>query len=208
VNDLGNYRPISLLNTIYKLFAAVVKRRLESKLDKYLQDTQFGFRKHRGTADALQCVRRIIDKGEMTGSKTLLVLLEWEKAFDKVNQEGLFKALQRMNVPAKFVNIIKSMYNEPSFFVEIEGYTSAIRQQESGIRQGCPLSPYLFIVLMTVLFHDVYHHTDRKSQRRHMLTTNRVKGANFDAVLYADDTICVSDNETTMNKLLKVLEDE
>ena len=111
-----------------------------------------------------------------------------------------------MNVPEKFINVIKAMYNKPSFFVEVEGHASEVHQQESGIRQGCPLSPYLFVILMTVLFHDVYHHTDRKSQQEHKLTQNRVKGANFDAVLYADDTICVSENETTMNTLLQVLE--
>ena len=51
--DLANYRPISLLNSIYKLYTALIQKRLADKLDQHLQITQFGFRKKRGTADAL-----------------------------------------------------------------------------------------------------------------------------------------------------------
>ena len=116
MDDLGNYWPISLLSTMYKLLAAIIKKRLENKIDKYLQQTQHGFRKKRGMADAMQCIRRIVDKGEMTETKTILVLLDWEKTFDKVEHEGLFQALRRMNIPTKFINVIRAVYNKPTFF--------------------------------------------------------------------------------------------
>ena len=59
-----NYRPISLLNTLYKLFAAILQRRIAARLDKHLQKTQFGFRRNKGTADAVYLVRRIAEFGE------------------------------------------------------------------------------------------------------------------------------------------------
>ncbi len=59
-----NYRPISLLNTLYKLFAAILQRRIAAKLDKHLQKTQFGFRRNKGTADAVHLVRRVAEYGE------------------------------------------------------------------------------------------------------------------------------------------------
>ena len=62
--DLTNYRPISLLNSIYKLYASMIKRRLTSKLEPYLSKTQYGFRKRRSTAEAIAIIRRIICKGE------------------------------------------------------------------------------------------------------------------------------------------------
>ena len=74
-----NYRPISLLNTIYKLYAAIVHNRLATVIDPYLQKTQYGFRKSKGTADAIHCVRRIAEYGEITGNTLYLVLLDWEK---------------------------------------------------------------------------------------------------------------------------------
>ena len=100
-----------MLNTIYKLFACIVQERIADKLDRYLQKTQYGFRKKRGTADALHYIRRMVDKGEMTGAKTLLVLLDWEKAFDKVIHEKLIIALERMNIPRKLVALIRDMYS-------------------------------------------------------------------------------------------------
>lgn len=60
--DLGNYRPISLLNSFYKIMAVILQKRIAEKLDEHLQATQYGFRKKRGTTDALQCIRRITRK--------------------------------------------------------------------------------------------------------------------------------------------------
>lgn len=78
----SNYRPMSLLNSMYKLFAAIIQKRLAAKLDKHLQQTQYGFRANRSTADALYLIRRIMEYGEKTTNPLMLVLLDWEKAFD------------------------------------------------------------------------------------------------------------------------------
>ena len=163
---------------------------------------QFGFRQNRGTADAIHCIRRIVDKGESTRTPTILLLLDWEKAFDKVSQLGLMGALERMNVDDKMRRVIGALYRNPTFKVEIDGNSSGWYEQKAGIRQGCPLSPYLFVVLMTVMFADVHRFLGR-STREH-----RVLGADFDEVLYADDTICISEDARTMNKLIKGIEDE
>ncbi len=64
-------------------------------MEPWLQNMQYGFRKKRSTGDAIQCVRRVVDKGESTRTPTILVLLDWEKAFDRVSQEGLLDALAR-----------------------------------------------------------------------------------------------------------------
>ena len=101
-----NYRPISLLNKLYKLFAAILQRRIAAKLDKHLQKTQFGFRRNRGTADAVYLVRRVAEYGEKTTkvndpNPLIMVLLDWEKAFDKVDREGMFLSMERMGVDEK-----------------------------------------------------------------------------------------------------------
>lgn len=99
--NLANYRPISLLNTMYKLIAGIIQNRIAMKLDSKLQQTQYGFRRKRGTAEAIHYVRRMVDKGESRQNKTLLVLLDWEKAFDKRDHAKLIEALERMNIPGK-----------------------------------------------------------------------------------------------------------
>ena len=64
--------------------------------------------------------------------------------------------MKRMGVDQKLINITKSLYMETLFCVELHGNTSEWMPQTTGIRQGCPLSPYLFLIVMTALFHDVY----------------------------------------------------
>ena len=201
-NKFDNYRPISLLNTLYKIFAAIVQKRIANNLDKHLQKTQFGFRADKATGDAIHLIRRVMEFGESTKNNLYLVLLDWEKAFDKVDRNQLFNSMKRMGVNQKLIDITKSLYRETVFCVELDGYTSDWLPQNTGIRQGCPLSPYLFLIVMTTLFHDVHQKCD------HRLKRNRVPGADFDEVTYADDTICISRCIATMNNFIKGIEEE
>ena len=73
-----NYRPISLLNAIYKLTAAMVKHRIEEGADRELQKTQYGFRAGRRTTQAIYCIRRVMDNAERRGRKLGIALLDWE----------------------------------------------------------------------------------------------------------------------------------
>ena len=90
-----NYRPISLLNTIYKVYTRIIHQRMSSALDHLLHLTQSGFRKHRGTHHAIHIVRRLLEAGESSTNKLIILLLDWEQAFDKISHEGLSQALQR-----------------------------------------------------------------------------------------------------------------
>ena len=74
--------------TIYKVFTGILKDRIELEVEHLLHATQYGFRKHRGTADAIHCIRRIQEFEEQDPSNCILVLLDWEKAFDKIYDEG------------------------------------------------------------------------------------------------------------------------
>ena len=126
-SDLANYRPISLLNTMYKLFAAITQDRLAKGIDQHLHPTQYGFRKARSTQQAIHIIRRVMENGESTTNKILMVLLDWEKAFDKLTREGLFSALESANIPGKMIRIVEALYKSPTFQVEVEGGKSKKR---------------------------------------------------------------------------------
>ena len=81
--DPANYRPIALLNAIYKLYAAMIKIRLAEGLEPKIWGTQYGCRKTKSTAQALFIARRIQDLGLEHNYQAYLTLLDWEKAFDK-----------------------------------------------------------------------------------------------------------------------------
>ena len=107
-----------------------------------------------------------------------------------------------MNVPSKMTDAIKDLYRQPSFRVSMEDIDAEWTPQETGIRQGCPLSPYLFLIVMNCLFHDV-HQQDKLN-----LQHQRVTGMNEDEILYADDTICITQDEEAMERLLAEIEKE
>ena len=104
-----NYRPISLLNTTYKIFAFVLKIRLAPELEKHLHQTQFGFRKGRSTVDPLFCLRRITDVVEQGSDQLVLIFLDWEKAFDKINHQKMFQSHRRLNIPEDLLAAISSL---------------------------------------------------------------------------------------------------
>ena len=99
--NLANYRPIALLNTIYKIYTKILHKRLADGIDPLLHRTQYGFRKARGTQQAIHIIRRLIEAGESTTNRLALILLDWEKAFDKITRFGLFESLHRMNIPPR-----------------------------------------------------------------------------------------------------------
>ena len=90
-----------------------MQRRISKVLDPQLQDTQYGFRANRGTAEALHCVRRAIEVGEITRDPVLLTLLDWEKAFDKVDQRSISESLKRMGVDGKLIRLKQRIVRPP-----------------------------------------------------------------------------------------------
>ena len=151
-----NYRPISLVNTAYKIFASLLKQRLlDADIDSKLWGSQFGFRKKRSTEDAIYVARRRIELAcaQRSGQISMLAL-DWSKAFDSVNVTSMLDASRRFGIPSSIVSLIGNMLRGRQFFVEDCGSQSHVRAQRSGISQGCTLSPLPFIVVMSVLMHD------------------------------------------------------
>ena len=154
--DCANYRPIALLNASYKLFASILFNRLKAaNVDQSLSPTQFGFRKGSSVNHALFMARRFIDCALVKKDGKLVALaLDWSKAFDSIMLESMYFALSRLGVPHDFVSMIKAIYTSRAFFVQCSSHDSSRRVQYAGICQGCPLSPFLFIMVMDVLMKD------------------------------------------------------
>ena len=190
-----NYRPISLLAVGYKVLAALLHQRLLlGGAEDRMHTSQYGFRPKRGTSEALMIVRRMIDAAHQSGSGGLLLLmLDWAKAFDRLKPEALCRALLRFGLPQDFVNMISGIYSSRSFKIKDHSGTSSERRQWAGIAQGCPLSPYLFIAVQTVMLHDVYAGLELLDEPGYVVTRD---------VLYADDTLLLSRDASNVQAAL------
>ena len=135
--DLKNYRPISLLSHIYKLFTRALQKRLESILDDSQPREQAGFRKGYSTTDHLQTIDEF--------NKPLCIsFIDYEKAFDSVEHEAILKALQNSGVNENYISIIKDIYTDATSRIHINEQVSGEIKILKGVRQGDPLSPKLF----------------------------------------------------------------
>ena len=130
--------------------------------------------------------RRILEQtNERSDQKILLLALDWQKAFDNVAPEKLIFALRRFGLPSAFIDMITSIYYDRRFFVRCSGEESGWHDQAYGIVQGCPLSPFLFSILMTCLISDANLAVeDRFGKIRASVLMTR-------SILYADDTLLI-----------------
>jgi hypothetical protein len=114
--------------------------------------------------------------------------------------------MERLHMPPKLINMVKALYRNPQFMVCIDGLYSEKHKQHTGIRQGCPLSPYLFILAMHNLMHDVNTEVTYIAPVMEHPSLHTVQNANFSAVLYADDTICFTNGVKPMQHLVRAIE--
>ena len=197
-----NYRPISLLNSIYKVFASMLQIRLSAQHDHNLRETQYGFRKHKSTTNPLFILRRAIEWSEMTSHPLSLLFLDWKQAFDSVDHNALLIALTRFGLSKRSLNIISSLYQDPTFYTLSDTGDKAYGTVGSGIRQGCPLSPYLFIMVQTVIFEDLDWYLLNKG----VATNTWSVGKPVYDLVYADDTLLMSMTTTKLTEMLHGLE--
>ena len=189
----ANYRPISLLQSCYKLYARIVANRLAEGLEEHICELQFGFRKGRSTAEAIFLVRRLQDLVDAKKHQVLyLLFIDWSKAFDKIRPDALRTALERLKVPKKLQAIVAELIKAPLFEVIMGEDVSATYTQSSSIRQGCTLSALLFILLQTVLFHDV----QQRYLALHPLAVT--PSVPFFDIEFADDTVLISRTQEHM----------
>ncbi|KAM4809918.1 centlein [Rhinophrynus dorsalis] len=146
-----NFWPISLLNTNLKIYAKMLASRLQTILPSLLHYDQVGFIKGR---QATHNTRKIISIMEEVGRSRIesrLVTINVEKAFDRLHWGFLRVVLERFRFPSDFVTAVFSLYHAPAARVSYAGFFSATFVITNGCRQGCPLSPLLYVLALEPL---------------------------------------------------------
>ena len=129
VDNPSNYRPISLLNALYKVYVPLVRARIQKAVEFKVSPTQYGFRPNRSSAHATYLIRRLQDWSEQKNAQFYLALTDWEKAFDKVQRSKLFASMRRLAFSHHFISTIKALYQSPTFYVQDEYGKSELQRR-------------------------------------------------------------------------------
>lgn len=141
---IENYRPITLLNSDYKILTKALSLQLLEPIDKMIHRDQAGFIPGRSIFDHIRLTRIMIAYAEAMEVNGAIIALDQEKAYDKITHEYLWKTLEAFNLPPCFVNTVKALYQNAKTTVAINGELSAPYTVKRGVRQGDPLSCFLF----------------------------------------------------------------
>ena len=196
--ECSTYRPISLLNTDYKILAKLLAKRLNPVLPSLIKNDQTGFVKGRYGADNIRRLINLIDYANKNGGESAIVSLDGDKAFDRVDWSFLFSSLEHFGLGPRFINCIKALYTSPTAQVITNGILSPKIELARGTRQGCPLSGSLYALVA-------------ESFAQLVRLNSTIKGISVGNLehkisLYADDTlIYISNLDQSIPNLLSLI---
>ena len=151
LTDLKSWRPISVLNTDYKILAKVLATRLKMALPEIINSDQIGYMQGRFCGENVRLISDIIDYCSFNKKPGLILLADFEKAFNTVNLSFMKFCLKKYGFGKNFQKWISTLYKNIVSCVTNNGHQSQYFKLTRGIRQGCPLSALLFLLIAEVI---------------------------------------------------------
>ena len=177
---IKNWRPISLLNITYKIASGSIANRLKRILPTVIDIDQSGFISNRFTGDNLRLIYDVLTYSQQQQQKGLLVLIDFEKAFDTVAWSFIEKCLNFYNFKNDIIQWIKAFYTDIKSTVIVNNEPTPWFEIKRGCRQGDPISPYIFLLCGEILAHMIRQNDNIKG---YSVNEQEVKISQ-----YADDT--------------------
>ena len=148
LRDCSNYRGIMLLSTPGKVLNRVLLERMKEAVDPKFRDQQAGFRRNRSCADQIVSLRMIMEQSLECNSPLYINFIDYEKAFDSVDRETVWKLLRHYGVPEKIISLIRCTYQDMSCRIAHAGQLCESFEVKTEVRQRCLLSPFLFLLVI------------------------------------------------------------
>ena len=194
-----NYRGIMLLSVPGKVLNRILLERMKKAVDQELRDNQAGFRQNRSCADQIATLRIIIEQSLEFNSSLYTVFIDFQKAFDSLDRAVLWQLMGHYGIPEKFINIIKNTYTGMQCNIMHEGQLTDPFDITTGVRQGCLLSPFLFLLAVDWIMKQT------TSNRRNGIQWTLME--QLDDLDFADDIALLSHNHQQMKDKLAILEE-
>jgi ribonuclease HI/exonuclease III len=198
-DNIANYRPITVLNSDYKVFTKTIATRLTEVAPSIIHPDQAGFIRGRSIFDQIEQTASTINYARLKGINGAIVALDQEKAYDKLLHPYLWKVLERFGFPEEMINTIKTLYRDAPTSIMVNGVISNPFLVTRGVRQGDPMSCILFDVGIEPLAANI-----RASAIRGIEVPNldeRVKVS-----LFADDTTVILTEHDSLTGLVAILD--
>jgi len=187
--DLKDFRPISLVSGVYKIIAKVLANRLRRVVEKIISNPQNAFVKGRQIIDSVLIANECLDSRIKSGELGLLCKLDIENAYDHVNWDFLLYILRRCGFGERWCSWIAHCISSVRFSVLVNGTPSDFFSSSRGLRQGDPLSPLLFVIVMEA-FSKLFSITVQRGFLSGFSVGSSSNGViNISHLLFADDTL-------------------
>lgn len=185
--DCSSYRPISVLNQDYRLFTAILARRIEKLLPSIIQLDQ--------TQDNIRRALYVLQHIKENHTEAMVMGMDAEKAFDSVRWDFLYSVLEKFNFHDIIIRTIKALYTDPTARIKINGSLSNSISLRRGCRQGCSASPLLFAIFLEPLSQSI--------KQKAQIQGIEIKGTCQKLALFADDVlIFLSSPDTSLPALM------
>ena len=180
--NAANWRPISLLNSDYKILTKVWANRLNLVMQEGIGLHQTGFIPGRDIRENILLIQTMIDKMSKDSEfkQAGILLLDLAKAYDRISHESIWAVIEKLNFPQHGLQFMKAIYRNPVSWILCNGFLSKKVQIKSGVRQGCPLSPQIFTLVAELLCQNIIKDTQFYGYKVHGNEFVKVVG-------YADD---------------------
>ena len=197
-DNLDNWRPISLLNADYKLITKALAARLATVVPKIVGESQVGFVKGRNVANLIREIDDILEHHREHEVAGYVVSLDFRKAFDCLSTPFLFQTLKKMGFGPYFLQWVRVILNNRTATVKNGGHISEPFEIQRGLRQGCPISPLLFILAAEIMAKKIEQDAD--------LHGLEIPGGNVVKIRqYADDTTLFLKDAQSIQSALTLL---